>query len=551
MIKKWLRLIYIFYIINRYCLQNEPIIATKKKSLKIFIYLNPFNYFNKTKKIDYGTRLRLALEKLGPIFVKFGQVLSTRKDLIPPYIIREISKLQDDVPPFSEKLAIAEIEKATGKPVLESFKYFDETPLASASIAQVHRAELLTGENVVIKVLRPNVKKIMNLDTSLMLVFAKTLEATFKATQRFKVVETVKEISQNLLDELDLLREAANASQFKRNFAESTIQYIPKIYWEYTTDKVMTMEEVSGVNIFDTEKLDALGVDRKLLAERGVQIFYTQVFRDCFFHADMHPGNIFVDVTDPKDPKYNTIDFGIIGTLNREDQQYLAGNFLAFFSRDYRKVAELHIESGWVPADTRVDELESAIRTVCEPVFEKPIKDISLGFTLMRLFQVARRFDMEVQPQLTLLQKTLLNVEALGQTLYPELNIWETSRPILEKWMKSHVGIKGFIQRSKENMPKVSETLPEVPDLIFDILQHTQNRLKREKQQPEQTVTTQHKGKKSLAIATTLIGLGGFFALNPDSDALSNLQEFIKSNHSFILGAGVVAMIYYILKKEK
>ena len=338
--------------------------------------------------------------------------------------------------------------------------------MASASIAQVHTATLHTGEEVVVKVLRPDIEKVLKLDTSLMLIFAKALRS-IKSVRRFKPVEIVNEINQSFFDEIDLVREASNASQLRRNFEGNPLHYIPKIYWEYTSSTIMVMEKVGGVSVSDIETLDALGVDRRLLAQRGVEIFYSQVFDDCFFHADMHPGNMFIDVTDPADPKYISIDFGIVGTLNREDQRYLAGNFLAFFNRDYRKVAELHIESGWVPAHTRVDVLESAIRTVCEPIFERPMSEISLGYTLMQLFNVARRFEMNIQPQLTLLQKTLFHIEGLGTKLCPDLNIWDTSRPILERWMKDQMGLSGFYRRTLENMPRVSDKLPELPKIVF------------------------------------------------------------------------------------
>lgn len=477
MIKKFLRLIYIFYVINKYCLLNEPIRATKIKTLRALLLLNPFYYSRRVRRLEHGVRIREALEKLGPIFIKFGQALSVRADLLPPDVIKEVSKLQDNVPPFDNKIAAEQIEKAAKKPINEIFKSFESSPLASASVAQVHAAILQNDDKVVVKVLRPGIEKILKLDTSLMLFFA-TLLSKLKEIRRFKPVEIVKEINQSFFDELDLVREASNASQIRRNFENSAIHYVPKIYWEYTSSTVMVMERVGGVRVSDIETLDALGVDRRLLAQRGVEIFYSQVFDDCFFHADMHPGNMFIDVSNPADPKYISIDFGIVGTLNRDDQRYLAGNFLAFFKRDYRKVAELHIESGWVPSDTRVDVLESAIRTVCEPIFEKPMKEISLGYTLMQLFVVARRFNMNIQPQLTLLQKTLFHVEGLGQKLCPELNIWETSRPILEKWMKEQMGLRGFYHRSMENMPRVSDKLPELPRMVFDILQQTQINLK-------------------------------------------------------------------------
>ncbi|QWU99717.1 ubiquinone biosynthesis regulatory protein kinase UbiB [Francisella salimarina] len=551
MIRKFLRLIYIFYIINRYCLLNEPIRATKIRSLKLILLINPFYYSPRVRKLEHGVRIREALEKLGPIFIKFGQALSVRADLLPPEVIKEVSKLQDNVPPFDNDIAAQQIEKAAKKPINKIFKSFESTPLASASVAQVHGAVLQNDEKVVVKVLRPGIEKILKLDTSLMLFFA-TLLSKLKEIKRFKPVEIVKEINQSFFDELDLVREASNASQIRRNFEGSTIHYVPKIYWEYTSSTVMVMERVSGVRVSDIETLDALGVDRRLLAQRGVEIFYSQVFDDCFFHADMHPGNMFIDVTNPADPKYISIDFGIVGTLNRDDQRYLAGNFLAFFRRDYRKVAELHIESGWVPSDTREDVLESAIRTVCEPIFEKPMKEISLGYTLMQLFAVARRFNMNIQPQLTLLQKTLFHVEGLGQKLCPELNIWETSRPILEKWMKEQMGLRGFYHRSLENMPRVSDRLPELPRMVFDILQHTQMNLKTT---PSHQVSKAKEPKKkhrfALGASVLLISTGAIANITKDTSSLTKLQDLITTHSTTILIAGVVCLAYYIFKKEK
>ncbi|AJI53661.1 ubiquinone biosynthesis regulatory protein kinase UbiB [Francisella philomiragia] len=551
MIRKFLRLIYIFYIINRYCLLNEPIRATKIKSLKLILLINPFYYSPRIRKLEHGIRIREALEKLGPIFIKFGQALSVRADLLPPDVIKEVSKLQDNVPPFDNNIAAQQIEKAAKKPIDEIFKSFESAPLASASVAQVHGAVLQNDEKVVVKVLRPGIEKILKLDTSLMLFFA-TLLSKLKEIKRFKPIEIVKEINQSFFDELDLVREASNASQIRRNFEGSTIHYVPKIYWEYTSSTVMVMERVSGVRVSDIETLDALGVDRRLLAQRGVEIFYSQVFDNCFFHADMHPGNMFIDVTNPADPKYISIDFGIVGTLNRDDQRYLAGNFLAFFKRDYRKVAELHIESGWVPSDTREDVLESAIRTVCEPIFEKPMKEISLGYTLMQLFAVARRFNMNIQPQLTLLQKTLFHVEGLGQKLCPELNIWETSRPILEKWMKEQMGLRGFYHRSLENMPRVSDKLPELPRMVFDILQHTQMNLKTSS--PNQISETKEPKKRhrfALGVSIVLITTGAIASVTKDTNSLTKLQNLVTTHSTTILVAGVVCLAYYIFKKEK
>ena len=550
MIRKLIRLIWIFYIINRYCLLNEPVQATNIKILSILLLLNPFYYSKKVRRLSHGVRIREALERLGPIFIKFGQALSVRADLLPPDVIKEVSKLQDNVPPFDTKLAIKQIKRATKKNLNEIFKDFDEVALASASISQVHSAVLHNDEKVVVKILRPNIEKVLKLDTSLMLIFAKAL-SLFKSFRRFKPVEIVSEINQSFFDELDLVREAANAAQLRRNFENSRIHYIPKIHWELTSASVLVMEKVGGVRVTDIQTLDDLGVDRSLLAKRGVEIFYSQVFDDCFFHADMHPGNMFIDVTDPKDPKYISIDFGIVGTLNREDQRYLAGNFLAFFKRDYRKVAELHIESGWVPANTRVDALESAIRTVCEPIFEKPMKEISLGYTLMRLFNVAKRFNMNIQPQLTLLQKTLFHIEGLGQKLCPDLNIWETSLPILEKWMKDQMGVKGFYNRTLENMPRVSDKLPDLPRIAFDILQQAQSNLKKNQQGDYVTAKLKKKKKLPLALGVVLTALGIIYDLKVNSDFLVNLDIFIKSYRIEFTIVGVGFLVYYFLKKDR
>ena len=389
--------------------------------------------------MDRGERLRKAIEQLGPIFVKFGQILSTRRDLLADDLADELKNLQDQVPAFSSKSAIQIIESSLNLSVKDAFLQFEEQPMASASIAQVHAAQLQSGQDVVVKVIRPDIEKTIRIDIALMLVMARLLEKYWADGKRLHPVDVVKDYQTTILDELDLQREAANTSQLKRNFSESNLIYIPEIYWDYTAQHVLVMERIYGVPIADVAQLHKADVDLKLLAERGVEIFFTQVFRDSFFHADMHPGNIFVDINNPRDPRYIAIDCGIVGSLDQEDQNYLARNLLAFFNRDYRQVAKLHVSSGWVPAHTRVNEFEAAIRTVCEPIFEKPLKDISFGQFLVRLFQTARRFDMEVQPQLVLLQKTLLNIEGLGRQLYPELDLWSTAHPYLENWMRERI----------------------------------------------------------------------------------------------------------------
>lgn len=430
---------------------------------------------NKHKQKPAGERLRLALESLGPVWVKFGQMLSTRRDLLPPDIALELAKLQDKVRAFPGEQAQQLIEKALGLAHIdEAFDDFSVQPLASASIAQVHTARLKQGDDagadVVIKVIRPDIRNDIDADLRLMETLAGVLARHLPDGRRLKPKEVVKEYRKTLLDELDLLREAGNAIQLKRNFENSPLLYVPTVYSDYSRHNVMVMERIDGIPVSDVDTLMAMGVNMKILAERGVEVFFTQVFRDSFFHADMHPGNIFVSRENPDNPSYLGIDFGIVGTLNREDKRYLAENFLAFFNRDYRKVAELHVDSGWVPAHINVEEFESAIRTVCEPIFNKPLAEISFGHVLVNLFNTARRFEMEVQPQLVLLQKTLLYVEGLGRTLYPQLDLWQTAKPFLEKWMKEQLGWRAVVRSIQENAPFWAEKLPEMPTLLYDYL---------------------------------------------------------------------------------
>jgi ubiquinone biosynthesis protein len=417
-----------------------------------------------------GVRLRKALEELGPIFVKFGQALSVRPDLLPPDIAAELAKLQDQVPPFAGEAAAAALAAAFGRPVDQVFAEFDMKPLAAASIAQVHAARLQDGQAVVVKVLRPNVEKLIRRDVEVLYVIAELAEAYWPEARRLNPTEVVGEFERTLANELDLLREAANAAQLKRNFAGSELLYVPEVYWDYCRPNVLTIERIVGIQVDDIAALRAAGTDIRRLAENGVEIFFTQVFRHNFFHADMHPGNIFVDVTNPALPKYVAVDFGIVGTLDERDQHYLAENFLAFFRRDYRRVATLHVDSSWVPAGTRVDELESAIRAVCEPIFNKPLKDISFGLVLLRLFQIARRFDMEVQPQLVLLQKTLLAIEGLGRQLYPELDLWQTAMPILEQWMRERRDPRTIVKQLVAAWPEISGDLALLPRLLHRAL---------------------------------------------------------------------------------
>ncbi|MDP3859564.1 MAG: ubiquinone biosynthesis regulatory protein kinase UbiB [Stagnimonas sp.] len=409
-----------------------------------------------------GERLRLALQELGTVFIKFGQALSTRPDVLPPDIAGELMKLQDQVPPFPTAEARALIEAELGKPIAELFARFDDEPLASASVAQVHTAQLPGegGIEVCVKVIRPGIEKFIAKDIALLRSLAGWVERLHPEGSRLQPVAIVAEYEKTLYDELDLAREGANAAQLRRNWLGSELIYHPLVFWDYTRGKVLTLERLYGHSVRELDHFRALGVDFSVLAGRGVEIFFKQVFRDNFFHADMHPGNIFVDVSNPRRPSYLALDFGIVGQLTAQDQRYLAENFLAFFNRDYKRIAELHVESGWIPEGTRVEDFESAIRTVCEPIFGRPIKDISFGYFLLRLFQIARRFKYQVQPQLVLLQKTLLQVEGLGRQLYPDLDLWQTAKPIMEDWMKKRLAPSTAFNRLKSQAPALAETLP-------------------------------------------------------------------------------------------
>jgi ubiquinone biosynthesis protein len=421
-------------------------------------------------KAPRGERLREALERLGPIFVKFGQVMSTRRDLLPPDIADELAMLQDRVPPFASEVAVAIIEKAFGKPLDQIFATFDQTPIASASIAQVHFATLHDSREVAVKVLRPNMLPAIEKDLALMKMMAGWVEGASADGKRLKPREVVGEFDKYLHDELDLLREASNAAQLRRNMATLDLVMIPEMFWDYCMPDVMVMQRMKGVPISQGQRLRDAGVDMKKLARDGVTIFFTQVFRDGFFHADMHPGNIQVSLAPETFGRYISLDFGIVGTLTEVDKEYLAQNFIAFFRRDYKRVADLHIESGWVPAHTRSDELEAAIRACCEPYFDRPLKEISLGLVLMRLFQTSRRFHVEIQPQLVLLQKTLLNIEGLGRDLDPDLDLWSTAKPFLERWMLEQVGPEKLLAQLKAEAPAYAKLLPGLPRLLSQYL---------------------------------------------------------------------------------
>lgn len=463
------RVVHISWVLLRHGLDEVILAAHLFRPIRFFRFLSPFFWVSVGRRPSYGERIRRALEDLGPIFVKFGQMVSTRRDLLPDDIADELVKLQDKVPPFPGEQAVRQIEKALGAPLEVFFQQFDRKPLASASIAQVHTATLLDGTDVVVKVLRPTIEKIIRRDVSLLSTIAQLAQRYSREARRLRTVEVADEFRKTIFDELDLMREAANASQLRRNFQHSDRLYVPEVYWDLCRENVMVMERVYGTNVGHIAELKAQGISMQMLGERGVEIFFTQVFRDNFFHADMHPGNIFVS----PQGQYIAVDFGIMGTLTTEDQRYLAENLLAFFNRDYRRVAELHVESEWVPKTTRVDEFESAIRTVSEPIFEKPLSEISFGHFLLRLFQVARRFDMEVQPQLVLLQKTLLNIEGLGRQLYPELDLWTTAKPFMEDWIKQQVGPRAFLRRVRQNLPMLSEQMPDLPHLAYKVLKDT------------------------------------------------------------------------------
>ena len=465
------RLVQIQRVLLRHGLDDFVRATHLYRPLRFLFFLSPGIWFERRRQATRGERLRLALEELGPIFVKFGQAVSTRRDLLPPDIADELAKLQDRVPPFPGAVARQIVEAAYAQPLTAVFSEFDEKPLAAASIAQVHVAHLADSREVVVKVLRPGMQEQIERDLEVLHSLAALAHKYWSESRRLRPREIVDEYQKTVLDELDLMREAANAAQLKRNFAGSDLLYVPEIHWDYCRRNVLVMERIHGVPISDMERLREAGTDIARLAENGVRIFFTQVFRHNFFHADMHPGNIFVLIDDPRQPRYAAVDFGIVGTLDPRDQHYLAENFLAVFDRDYRRVAMLHVESGWVPADTRVDEMESAVRTVCEPVFDRPLKDISFGNILLRLFEISRRFDMEVQPQLILLQKTLLNIEGLGRELYPQLDVWNTASPILREWMRERVSPWQLLKSLRQQAPELIEAARALPALIQGAVQ--------------------------------------------------------------------------------
>ena len=458
-----LRIVRIQRVLVKYGL-DEIIAATHLlRPLRYFFILAPRR---RDRSAPLGERIRLALEELGPIFVKFGQAISTRRDLLPPDIAVELARLQDQVPPFPSEQAVTILEAAYGRPVDEVFERFDREPLAAASIAQVHSASLPGGKEVIVKLLRPGVEAQIESDLDVLRTVARLADRYWEHSERLRPTEVVAEYERTIIDELDLMREGANAAQLKRNFAGSDKLYVPETYWDFCRPEVLVQERIYGIPISDMEALHEAGANIQYLAENGVEIFFTQVFRHNFFHADMHPGNIFVIVTDPDRPKYAAVDFGIVGTLSPEDKEYLAENFIAFFERDYHRIAKLHLDSGWVPEGSRIDELESAVRTVCEPIFNKPLVEISFAQVLLRLFRVAQRFNVQIQPQLILLHKTLFNIEGLGRELYPELDLWKTAQPVLKTWMDEQVGPRALASDLRENLPQVRQAFRQLPAAI-------------------------------------------------------------------------------------
>lgn len=526
------RLYYIIKVLLEYgideLLPDHRLLRTTILARKAAFWLK-----NRYPEKPLGERLRLALQTLGPVWVKFGQMMSTRRDLFPPHIADQLALLQDRVESFDGKLAQQHIESVLGGSIDTWFDEFDIVPLASASIAQVHTAKLKpSGRDVVIKVIRPDIKPVISADIKLMYRMARFVAKALPDARRLKPVEVVREYEKTLLDELDLRREAANAMRLRRNFEGSEELYVPEVIPHLSSQTVMVSERIYGIQVSDIDGLILHGVNMKLLAERGVSVFFTQVFRDSFFHADMHPGNVFVNPEHPENPQWIGLDCGIIGTLNKEDKRYLAENFLAFFNQDYRKVAALHVESGWVPYDTNIDDFEYAIRIVCEPIFAKPLCEISFGHVLLNLFNTARRFYMEVQPQLVLLQKTLLYIEGLGRQLYPQLDLWDTAKPFLEDWMNEQVGPKAMVRAIRESAPFWVEKLPEIPDLVYEGLK--QNRIMSQKM--DDFYRGYIENKRQHHMSRFFFGMGATAFICSSILIIGSYREF--AIYSMILGLG-------------
>jgi ubiquinone biosynthesis protein len=532
------RLLKITHVVYRYRL--DSLIDKDKLPLLARLLLAPAVLYGRPSN-NLGERLRKALESLGPIFVKFGQLLSTRPDLVPEDICKELAQLQDNVPPFKSAKFRQIVEEALGSSVDKLFLSFEPEPLASASVAQVHAATLKDGSDVVVKAVRPNIKKVIGKDIALMYTLARLLAKYSQDGRRLRPVEVIADYEQVIYDELNLQAEGANASLLRHNFDGSQLLYVPKIDWDYSNEKVLVMERIYGTPVTNIDELKTAGVNFKTLAERGVEIFFTQVFEHNFFHADMHPGNIFVNASNPEKPSYIAIDCAIMGSLSKDDQYYMARNLIAIFKRDYRQVAELHIRSGWVPENTPVNEFTSAIRAVCEPIFQRPLNEISLGHMLISLFTTARRFNMEVQPSLVLLQKTLLNIEGLGRQLYPELDLWTTAQPFLDKWLKDRYSPKSLLKQFKRYAPDWLEQLPEIPPLIYQALQSMQHPDKSvapvETKQADSKVSSTRKWFPGIAGAA--IGSGLCLAFPETANSLSQLPE----TGLFLVAGGLLLLL--------
>lgn len=469
-----IRLIQINFTLARFGLDEIVLSMHFFRPLYLLGLINPFNWF-RDNDLSQAERLRLCIESLGPIFIKFGQMLATRRDLFGDEIADELEKLLDRVPPFPWPQARDIVEQQLGMPLEQAFKRFDENEIASASIAQVYAAILPDGQDVVVKTVRPGIEQAIRRDIEVLELLAKMADRYWDEARRVKPLQIVREFETTIMNELDLVREAANASELRRNFEDSPDLYVPFVHWDYCRPRVMVMERINGIPVTDIKQLQAHEINFEILSRKGVEIFFTQVFRHNYFHADMHPGNIFVAGETPDDPKYIAVDFGIMGSLSSGDQRYLAENFAAFFNRDYRRVAELHVDSGWVDRDTRIDEFEASIRSVCEPMFQRPLSEISFGQLLLRLFQTARHFNMEIQPQLLLLEKTFLHIEGIGRQLYPQLDLWDTAKPFIEGWLSEQLGVRALVKGMKKNLPYIAEHLPDLPQLAFKALDRIAN----------------------------------------------------------------------------
>jgi ubiquinone biosynthesis protein len=541
-VTRFLRLLKIYRVANRYRL-GELFDSLEQAQLLSMLLGLPLPAVSNIDTLSRGKRLRLALQELGPIFIKFGQLLSTRRDMVPEDIADELAILQDNVAPFPEQQAITLIEKALDDSIENLFAEFSPTPLASASVAQVHTATLKTGEDVVVKVIRPGIENIITQDIALLKSVAAFVENNINQGKRLRAVEVVNDYEYIIHDELNLMSEGANGTQLARNFENSDLLYVPKVYWDYCRINVLVMERIYGIPVSHIEELKAAGIDLKVLAERGVEIFFTQVFNHSFFHADMHPGNVYVSREHPEQPQYIALDCAIIGTLSKDDQYYLARNLLAIFKRDYRKVAELHVECGWVPPHTPINAFEATMRSVCEPIFEKPLKDISFGMLLLQLFRTASRFNMEVQPSLVLLQKTLLNVEGLGKQLYPDLDLWENALPFLENWQRERLSPISNLKKITEKLPEWLEHLPEIPELFFETLQELKLARSYRETTEREAREQEARRKQKLSRRYTFFGVAALIAASISQHP--TLADLLNNMHltSLVLAAAGITLL--------